>query len=165
MTARGAERGSSAALVRGVLRRLSSARPRFRRARACPRRGRRGARGLGSFELRLLRSACRDGRQRPAFRRRAPRARAGKGGPLRRKRVFRQALRAHGPARLRLRRRPPPWTSPSPGGPAVERLRLEPREFGHRLCLVSSGAGHEDLTAEYAAIPAEMRARRGIFRL
>ena len=45
-----------------------------------------------------------------------------------------------------------------PGRPAVEHLRLEPREFGHRLCLVSSGAGHEDLTAEYAAIPAEMRA-------
>ena len=45
-----------------------------------------------------------------------------------------------------------------PGRPAVERLRLEPREFGYTLCLVSSGAGHEDLTAEYAAIPAEMRA-------
>ncbi len=43
------------------------------------------------------------------------------------------------------------------GEPAVERLRFDPGAYGYALCLVGCGAGHEDLTEEYAAITREMR--------
>ena len=43
-----------------------------------------------------------------------------------------------------------------PDDPAVERLRLSLEENEHTLCLVYSGAGHQELTEEYAAIPREM---------
>lgn len=47
--------------------------------------------------------------------------------------------------------------------PRLERLTLDLDAFGYTLCLVDSGAGHENLTAEYAAIAAEMRAVAGHF--
>ena len=41
--------------------------------------------------------------------------------------------------------------------PRAERLELDPEKLGYALCLVDCGAGHEDLTREYAAVSAEMR--------
>ncbi len=43
-----------------------------------------------------------------------------------------------------------------PAAPLVEKLELDPEAFGYALCIIDSGAGHEDLTSEYAAIPEEM---------
>ena len=47
--------------------------------------------------------------------------------------------------------------------PAIERLGFEPERAGYAPCLVYSGAGHADLTEEYAAIEREMRAAAGFF--
>ena len=47
--------------------------------------------------------------------------------------------------------------------PAIERLSFEPERAGYAPCLVYSGAGHADLTEEYAAIEREMRAAAGFF--
>ncbi|TVQ39696.1 MAG: galactokinase [Spirochaetaceae bacterium] len=41
---------------------------------------------------------------------------------------------------------------------AITPLRFTPREAGYELLVVESGADHDDLTEEYAAVPAEMRA-------
>ena len=43
-----------------------------------------------------------------------------------------------------------------PASPKTERLTLDLDAAGYALCLVDSGAGHEGLTDEYAAIPREM---------
>ncbi len=47
--------------------------------------------------------------------------------------------------------------------PRVERLDLDIRGFGYALCIVDSGAGHADLTDEYAAIPEELRRVCAVF--
>ena len=44
------------------------------------------------------------------------------------------------------------------GGLAVELLRFDPADYGLALVIVATGGSHADLTADYAAIPAEMRA-------
>ena len=45
-----------------------------------------------------------------------------------------------------------------PANPVVEKLDLDFTKAGHALCIIDSGADHADLTDEYAAIPAEMKA-------
>ena len=50
-----------------------------------------------------------------------------------------------------------------PETPRVERLTLDLEEAGYALYLVYSGSGHEDLTADYAAVTDEMRAVAGFF--
>lgn len=50
-----------------------------------------------------------------------------------------------------------------PETPHVERLTLDLEEAGYALYLVYSGSGHEDLTADYAAVTDEMRAVAGFF--
>ena len=42
--------------------------------------------------------------------------------------------------------------------PAVEQIGLDLRSAGYALCILDSGAGHADLTGEYAAITDELRA-------
>ena len=44
-----------------------------------------------------------------------------------------------------------------PARPAVERIDCDLCRSGYRLCVVDSGADHADLTADYAAIPEELR--------
>lgn len=50
-----------------------------------------------------------------------------------------------------------------PAQPRVEKLSLEPERYGYALFLISCGADHADLTAEYAAIPGELRAVSACF--
>jgi galactokinase len=50
-----------------------------------------------------------------------------------------------------------------PDAPAVEKLELDPEAAGYALFIVSCGAGHADLTGEYAAIPGELRKLCGVF--
>ena len=45
-----------------------------------------------------------------------------------------------------------------PARPQVEQIPLDFAATGHALCILDSGAGHADLTAEYAAITDELRA-------
>ncbi len=47
--------------------------------------------------------------------------------------------------------------------PEVERISYDFAERGYALCVVNTGGSHADLTGEYAAIPAEMRAVAGYF--
>ena len=42
--------------------------------------------------------------------------------------------------------------------PKVEHLDVDFASLGHALCIIDSGAGHADLTDEYAAIPDELHA-------
>lgn len=51
----------------------------------------------------------------------------------------------------------------SPEAPAVRRISCDPAAFGYSLCIVDAGGSHQDLTEEYAAIPEEMRAVAGLF--
>ena len=44
-----------------------------------------------------------------------------------------------------------------PACPIVERIDFDLAEAGYALCIIDSGADHADLTAEYAAIPGEMK--------
>lgn len=44
-----------------------------------------------------------------------------------------------------------------PDAPEVEKLDLDPEAAGYALFIVSCGAGHADLTGEYAAIPGELK--------
>ncbi len=44
-----------------------------------------------------------------------------------------------------------------PENPLIRRIETDISRFGHELYIVDSGAGHENLTAEYAAIPADCR--------
>ncbi len=45
-----------------------------------------------------------------------------------------------------------------PAAPVVERLDFDFSAAGHALCIIDSGADHANLTHEYAAIPMEMKA-------
>ena len=44
-----------------------------------------------------------------------------------------------------------------PTHPTVERIALDLAAHGHALCIIDSGAGHADLTDEYAAVTRELR--------
>lgn len=44
-----------------------------------------------------------------------------------------------------------------PAQPNVEKIDYDFAHCGYTLCIIDSGADHADLTAEYAAIPAEMK--------
>lgn len=41
--------------------------------------------------------------------------------------------------------------------PVIRRIPCNPAAAGYALCIVNTGAGHSELTAEYAAIPGEMK--------
>jgi galactokinase len=45
-----------------------------------------------------------------------------------------------------------------PARPLVQQIRFEPETLGYALCVVDTRGSHADLTADYAAIPAEMKA-------
>ncbi len=45
-----------------------------------------------------------------------------------------------------------------PAAPVVEKIDLDLRKEGYALCILDSGAGHADLTGEYAAITTELKA-------
>jgi galactokinase len=45
-----------------------------------------------------------------------------------------------------------------PAAPLVTSVRFEPESHGYALLVVNTGGSHADLTADYAAIPEEMRA-------
>jgi len=45
-----------------------------------------------------------------------------------------------------------------PDCPEAERLDIDLAALGYALCIIDTGADHADLTAEYAAIPGELRA-------
>lgn len=47
--------------------------------------------------------------------------------------------------------------------PVVRQISCDPAVAGYALCIVNSGADHADLTAEYAAIPAEMKQAAAFF--
>jgi len=47
--------------------------------------------------------------------------------------------------------------------PVVEKVEFDFRRSGFSLCIIDSGAGHGDLTEEYAAIPCEMKAAAAVF--
>ncbi len=42
--------------------------------------------------------------------------------------------------------------------PEIEKIDLDLDEKGYRLCIVNTGGNHADLTDDYAAVPAEMKA-------
>ncbi len=44
-----------------------------------------------------------------------------------------------------------------PACPVVERIDFDMTQAGYALCIIDTGADHADLTADYAAIPGEMR--------
>ena len=44
-----------------------------------------------------------------------------------------------------------------PSCPVVERIDFDLQAAGYALCIIDTGADHADLTAEYAAIPGEMK--------
>lgn len=46
----------------------------------------------------------------------------------------------------------------SPAAPAVESIPFDLTAAGYRLCIVNTGGNHADLTEDYAAVPAEMKA-------
>lgn len=47
--------------------------------------------------------------------------------------------------------------------PVVRPIQVDLAGYGHALCIIDSGADHADLTAEYAAIPQEMKAVAAYF--
>ena len=47
--------------------------------------------------------------------------------------------------------------------PAVEKVDVDLHAYGYALCILDSGAGHEDLTGEYSAITEELRAVCRVF--
>ena len=44
-----------------------------------------------------------------------------------------------------------------PDDPQLRQVQVDLRAFGHALCIIDTRASHADLTADYAAIPQEMR--------
>ena len=44
-----------------------------------------------------------------------------------------------------------------PAAPVVKPVEVDFASFGHALCIIDSGADHADLTDEYAAIPGELK--------
>ena len=53
--------------------------------------------------------------------------------------------------------------SVSPANPVVNKIDYDLASSGYALCIIDSGADHADLTAEYAALPAEMGAAAACF--
>ena len=51
----------------------------------------------------------------------------------------------------------------TPAQPTVEKIDYDFAHCGYTLCIIDSGADHADLTAEYAAIPAEMKSVAAYF--
>lgn len=51
----------------------------------------------------------------------------------------------------------------NPAAPVVEQVEFDFASAGHALCILDSGADHADLTAEYAAIPGELRQLCALF--
>ena len=45
-----------------------------------------------------------------------------------------------------------------PAAPDFARVPFEPEKNGYRLCIVDTGGSHADLTDDYAAVPADMKA-------
>ena len=45
-----------------------------------------------------------------------------------------------------------------PAAPVVEKIDFDLTAKGYRLCIVNTGGNHADLTDDYAAVPAEMKA-------
>jgi galactokinase len=50
-----------------------------------------------------------------------------------------------------------------PACPRIRPIRFDPEASGYALCVVDTHGSHEDLTADYAAIPGEMKAVARIF--
>jgi galactokinase len=50
-----------------------------------------------------------------------------------------------------------------PARPLIQRIRFDPEAAGYALCVVDTHGSHAELTADYAAIPAEMKAVAGLF--
>ncbi len=50
-----------------------------------------------------------------------------------------------------------------PANPAVEKVEFDLDEAGYSLCITDTKGSHANLTADYAAIPAEMKAVAGMF--
>ena len=50
-----------------------------------------------------------------------------------------------------------------PSAPVLEAINLNLDEYEHVMCIIESGGDHADLTDEYAAVPAEMRAAAEFF--
>lgn len=47
--------------------------------------------------------------------------------------------------------------------PVVEKVDFDFAQSGYRLCIVNTGGNHADLTPDYAAVPAEMKAAAAVF--
>jgi len=45
-----------------------------------------------------------------------------------------------------------------PSNPVTEKLSFDFTKAGYRLCIINTGGNHADLTADYASVPAEMKA-------
>ncbi len=50
-----------------------------------------------------------------------------------------------------------------PTNPVVEKVPFDFAKSGYRLCIVNTGGNHADLTPDYAAVPAEMKAAAKVF--
>jgi len=50
-----------------------------------------------------------------------------------------------------------------PDNPIVKQFNFDLKTFGYVLCVVNTGGSHADLTADYASIPAEMKAVAAFF--
>jgi len=48
--------------------------------------------------------------------------------------------------------------------PLLRKIDVDFEKYGYSLCIVNCGAAHDDLTEEYAAIPAEMKAVANCFK-
>jgi galactokinase len=50
-----------------------------------------------------------------------------------------------------------------PGNPEVKSIGFDPASLGFALCIVNTKGSHSDLTPDYAAVPAEMKAAASFF--
>lgn len=50
-----------------------------------------------------------------------------------------------------------------PKAPVIEPIAFDMTEAGYQLCIVNTGGNHADLTDDYAAVPAEMKAVAAVF--
>ncbi len=51
----------------------------------------------------------------------------------------------------------------NPAAPAVEKVDFDLNEYGYSLCITDTKGSHADLTADYAAVPAEMKSVAAFF--
>ena len=51
----------------------------------------------------------------------------------------------------------------NPGAPVVEPIEFSMTDAGYSLCIVNTGGNHANLTDDYAAVPAEMKATAAMF--